>query len=251
MALTMLPFLLVSNEEEILKALHYSSNFLLAGTLGATYIWVQFTSFKSLPVGIATSLRQGSRIITAIFLGVLFLGESLGGPQILLILLIIFGGTILGLAQKPMEQLEPRYKIGLLLSVGSGALIAGTFFLLGETTRDVAPLVAGYFWEAAIGLCAWGLILIRGCITGKWIILKELRKFRNILLASSPTIVGTGILSFAINMGPFAELTAITSLSAVFAALLAVWFYGEHLIKIQWLGIGICVTGVFLLQLVP
>jgi len=250
LALTMSPFLLIAGWENTLAVIPWIPTLIGAGIFGATFVWVQLHSFTFLPVGIATSLRQGSRVLLAVPLGYFFFGEVVRWQEIILMLVILCGTSIIGFAKNAMPHLNDHAARGLSLCVFAGFLHTGTFFLMGEAARNLHPLVAGYFWEALIGVCAWLLLLGRKLFFQRAIPRITLRDFFHILLASFPTVLGTALSAYAITLGPFGEFSAIGSLGLVFASWLGVLLYQERLSLLQWSGISICVLGILGLKIV-
>jgi uncharacterized membrane protein len=56
------------------------------------------------------------------------------------------------------------------------------------------------------------------------------------------------VILFAYAAGPVGYITAVREFSVVIAALLGVWFLGERMTIMRWVGIALVVAGMILIK---
>jgi len=243
LSITLIPLLFFCTYNEIIQAKEFIIEFIIAGFCGAAFLRLFFNSFKYIPISIATNTVISFRTIILLILGYTFLNESMSYEKIVIIILIIIGNIYISLIKNHLPHLINKIEKGFALTFLGAFFLSICIFFLTKASRVLNPLVAGYFWETSIGIAA----LILGLITSAIPKIKykfktiSLSDFFKILLAASPTAIGTSCFSLALTYGPIAEASAINSIGTIFTIILSYIFLNEKLTKLQ-IGLIIFIT---------
>jgi drug/metabolite transporter (DMT)-like permease len=203
-------------------------------------------SMRHLPAGVCIAITRTCTLIISIVLGMAFLGERLSPPEILLLVGILGAAVALSLLRSRHAHLDPTtIWDGFLYAVLSGTVVSFSLFFFNTLSRELHPLVAGYFFEA--GVLAWALVylafkIVRGQYRGPLVL--PFRQTIDIAGASLFVVAGTAGLALAFAHGPFALATGLGS--ALVTTLVSWFFFKERLSKPQ---IGIIVIIVVLMTL--
>ena len=253
LGISMSPLLLFSTIPEILEIKNYLGILALSALFGGLALSMAFTMVNHLPIGIASAISSGARVMIMLILGALFFKEYLSLPMLFLIFIILFGNFFLGFSAKKDKKNKHLKKFtlirGSLYVLVQGALVATSFMIMSNVARQMSPLVVAYAWETLIGLSLFCVGILR------WTFLKiplekiSLKQFFNILWICSPTLVGTGAFTLAVNRGPIGIAGAIGVSSIIFVTILAYLFYNEKLSKNETLAIFIVVIGIIGIKL--
>lgn len=231
LAFLMSPVLFLATKEEMLLVTEHVGLLLLASFSGVVALIFNLNAFRYLPVAMSNILRQVSDVVLAIVIGALFLGEYLGGSQLLLLGAIICCGVILALTRLPQTSvLVPSKKRGVLLAMLAGFSHALSFFFFTKLVRVTHPLVAAYFWEVFIGIFAAVYMLI--LMKRKEFLSPINIPFRTALpiaFASLVTISGTLAYGYAVEHGPYALASGLITSSIVVVLLTSRFFLKEKL----------------------
>ncbi len=247
---TLLPLLLGSTAQDFRTILSHWQLLMASGFSGAIYLALLFASYKFLPVGVGTSISRAlSTISIAVFGWVLF-GENLSLPSIGVIAIILLGTLLLGLQHKRLPHLDSRFAVGLLLVFAGAIPVAFLSYVLAFLSRQASPLVSGYFWEISIAIACGILLLVRSVLLKQKIQKIDGRTFLIIATCSAPTLIGTGCMSLAAQVGPIGIANAIGSGLLVVSALLARFLYHEKLERGQWVSIALILAGIVGLRFV-
>ena len=250
LAITMLPLLFLAKENSFLLLPEYILNLLGAGFTGAISIIITYWSLKFLPVGIKTALGRIGSVLFVFLVSWLWFGEIPTSIEIVWIIPIIIGGTILAIQKVEFEHLDSRTGRGVLLAFSGVIFSSISFVQMSDVARNVDPFIAGYGWETSIGL--WLLLfgIARWIICGKLPFGKiKIPELCKIALVSAPTVIGTGCFSLAVTMGNVGIANVIGTGGIFVSILMGHWLYHENMTLKQWLWIGICVTGLIGLSL--
>jgi len=214
--------------------------------------WSIANAVCHLPVGVATALCNGFIAIMAALAGFFLFQEILLFRQMAMIAVILLLVFALGWSRSPAAAtISCNIPAGLRSAFFSGLFLGIGFSLVGGLSRQIHPFLVGYAWELGTGVTAWLWMWSRirktehrsSCAI-------SLREFGRVMLAASPTLVGTGLYTLSMTMGPVAIATAIISTQMVFTTLLARVMYREQLTLVQWiLLLAVCV-GVMMLKMV-
>lgn len=235
LGLSMLPLLLW------VPVAHYAaigsawSTLLLLWLFTAAGDWTFANTIRYLPVGVATALGNGLITIVSAVIGYLFFHEALSLMQAVLIGLVIMAILSLGF-MRTSGLLPADYDVrkGLCNAALTGILLGIAFSMVGGLSRSFHPFLVGYIWELGTGVA--GLLMIMARRTGKGAGLAplSLREFTKLLLAASPTLLGTGLYALSMSLGPLGLATAIISTQMVFTTGLSIVLYKEKLSWRQW-----------------
>ena len=244
LAITMLPLLFLAKENSFPLFPEYALKMIGAGFTGAVSIVFTFWSLKFLPVGIKTALGRIGSVIFIFLVSWLWFGEIPTPIEIAWIIPIVIGGTILATQKVELEHLDSRTGFGVFLTLLGVAFSSVSFVQMSDVARDLDPFLAGYTWEASIGL--WLLFFggIRWIICGKNPFGKiKTQEVCKIALVSAPTVIGTGCFALAITLGDVGIANVIGTGGIFVSILLGHWIYHEKLTRQQWLWICVCVAG--------
>lgn len=240
---TTLPLLLFVPKEDFCVVPSIMGSICLCSCFGAFGNWFLAHTYKRLPCGVASALINSFRTITAVMFAVVLLGEIVNQTQYLFIFsLLAFVGILSITRNASSEENFPRGAVfsGIAFSVICGVAIGSSMSLVGATAKAVHPLLMVFLWELTIGFFAMTLIFARYKITGVKLDKVSLLTFKKIMLFSSPTIIGTFGFVYATQLGSLAIVSAVLSLSAIFAAIYGLFFYREKLNRKQYALIALC-----------
>lgn len=242
--ISMSPLLLLADPYNFSHIPHYLPQLILAGFTGATGLGLSFWAVKFLPIGIKTALMRIGSVLFVFLLSWIWFGEIPSSKEVIWIVPLVIGATVLGMQKNNFSHLDPRGNKGILLIFISSILASLSYVQMSDVARNLDPFIAGYCWEIIIGL--WALLFG----IGRWIICGKnpfgkikLPEIGKIALVSAPTVIGTGCFSLAVTMGPIGIANVIGSGGIFVSILMGHWLYREKLTRQQWLWIGVCVTG--------
>jgi drug/metabolite transporter (DMT)-like permease len=214
--------------------------------------WTIANAVCHLPVGVATALCNGFIAIVAALAGFFLFQEILLFRQMAMIAAILLLIFALGWSRSPASA-DITYNIaaGLRNAFFSGLFLGIGFGLVGGLSRQIHPFLIGYTWELGTGVIAW-LWMWNGIRKTEHRSTRTIspREFGRVMLAASPTLVGTGMYALSMTMGPVAIATAVISTQMVFTTLLARVMYKEQLTRIQWIFLLAVCVGVMMLKMV-
>jgi drug/metabolite transporter (DMT)-like permease len=215
---------------------------LLIFVLTAGGNWAMANTVRYLPVAVATALGNSLIAIVAGLIGFFFFHETLLFRQVVVMGLILTTVFSLGLVRSTGSlPKEYNVQLGLLHAGLAGVLLGSGFCLVGVLSRSLHPFLVGYVWEVGTGVAALLIIMVRLPWQKSGLTPISVKEFVKLLLASSPTLVGTGLYALSMSMGPIGIATAIISTQMVFTTILSRFFYQEKLTQLQWgLLLGIC-----------
>jgi drug/metabolite transporter (DMT)-like permease len=240
----MSPLLFFAEPSNFSHIPEYIPQLMMAGFTGAISLALSFWSLKFLPVGISSALRRIGSVAFVFIVSWLWFKELPTFIEIFWITPVVLGGLALSMQTIKLDHLDSRTGLGTGLSLLSSVLVSASFVQLSSVARDLDPFIAGYFWEAMIGV--WALIFG----IGRWMICGKnpfgkikLPEICKIALVSAPTVIGTGCFSLAVTMGPVGIANVIGTGGIFVSILLGHWLYHEKMTPKQWIWIGVCVAG--------
>ncbi len=230
LAITMAPLLWFAGAAEIAKILDFIPTLLIASSVGPIGFMFNLAAAHHLPMGISNSVRQAVYTLSAMALGLLFFNELLSLWQFVFLLLIVSGVVALALTRGDTKiDTDAKPILGVLYGVLAGISYAISFMLYSELARNMSPLVAGYFWEALIGIFALLLWI------GRRVVLKTPMLFLNtkdtllVGLVSLTTIAATISYGFAVNYGHYALAAGLVQTNIVITAIAGWLVFKEKL----------------------
>lgn len=246
--ITMTPLLAFVPAGSIAGITRILPTLVIAGIAGSLHLSLFYAGQSRLGLGVANALQRGIATLTLTGAGTILLRESLHPASIIATCGIIVGiaGLSLSRARSGQHHYDPR---GIFFILGSCIPYTITMMLFLSMSRTIDPLLAGVSWEISIGGGALLLASIRRILGGKGIEPIDRRTFVRIAACSAPTVVGTGLLAMALQIGPLSIAASIGAASLAVMALLGMVMYHEHLSIRQWLAIFIVLGGVVILRI--
>ena len=248
--ITMLPLLFFSNFENIGKILLFQEYLIPAWFLAGIWVWLRYQSNLYLPVWLSNICTSVAGIFTAVIVGLLFFAENLSILIILCIIVTILGWIIVSLSKTNFHHLDNvNFLRGIFFASLSGIIGTGSVMLMVHVSRELDPFVAWYFWEVEIGIALVIIAYTRNYFFD-WAITKISRDwFYKILLASSPTLLGTWWLALASIYWPVWVLSVVSVLGIVFSVILWIILFWEKLKLLQYIGIIIIVAWILWIKI--
>lgn len=245
LGITMLPLLLFVPRESFL-GLNDAMPFIVAACFCACIgNWTIARSFCHLPVSVATAISMAVSTIVAAVLSVTFGSDLLSLPAIVWIGILIATTFTLAICKSGgtlPERFDPVK--GALFSAAFGVFLGIAYFLVGSAARLAHPFLVGYFWEFGIGIIALIVAQTPGLYGRPKFTPVDRRTFIKILLAASPTVIGTGCYAVATNIGSIPIVAALQTLIIFASAIFAWLLFNERPSLRQWLVFAAIVVAV-------
>ncbi|MGQ9466616.1 MAG: DMT family transporter [Anaerolineae bacterium] len=192
---------------------------------------------------VATVLVYSSPAFTALVERRLF-GERFGPARVVALILSLAGCVLAsGAYDRDAWSVNP---LGIAVGLSSGwAFTAYSLFGKAAHHRGISPWTAtfGAFTMATAFLLLWQhrttLFWLGPQVSG-WVLLA--------ILALVPTIGGYGLYTVSLASLPAAVANIIVTLEPVMTGMMAYFILGEQMTFVQFMGGGLILTGVFLLQ---
>lgn len=253
LCIIMLPVLIWAPKETYaqLFTLQHIGLLSLAGIAGYFANASSMQASKHLHLGILESINASGKALLYILVGVLIYKEILSTFQLLLIGTLILAAIALALTKSQVTKLpEPNIHKGISLLFLSVISAVCTISIMGYLAEKVSPFTVAYFWEVSIAFA--GIILLSSTkIAQKKPFPKISQKqFWKIFKACSPTLLGTGCLTYALSVGPLSVGGAVMT-GGIFVTTLMGWvLYQEKPSLLQWLLIAVIIGSIAGLKVV-
>lgn len=242
--ITMLPLLLLAKKSSFSLFPEYAMQMVGAGLTGSISIILTYWSLQFLPVGIKTALGRIGSVLLVFLISWFWFQEIPTHTEVLWILPIVIGGTMLATQKIKLNHLDSRTSIGVFLTLLGVTFSSTSFVQMSDVARDLDPFIAGYAWETSIGLWLLTFGIIRWIICGKKPFGKiKLPELGKIALVSAPTLIGTGCFSLAVTIGPVGIANVIGTGGIFVSILMGHYMYHEKMTHKQWIWISVCVAG--------
>ena len=248
--ITLLPLCIGSTLGDVVVVFDHWHLLAASALMGGFSIAISSAAYRSLSVGVVTTITKASSTLLMVAFAWWLLGETLPPASLLLIVFIACATFSLGIQRTPLPHLDNRHGRGIAIVLLGTVPLVLTYISFTALSRTAPPLLSGYFWETAIAMACILLLLGRWVLTGQPLQKISQKTFFRIALCASPTLVGTGLYALATRIGPVAIVGAVGSASLVFSALLAWLLYKEPLRGKQWLSIAAVMVGIGLLRFV-
>ncbi len=245
---TMLPLLFFASWTEIRGISNYFLEISLAAMTAVIGSSLSFYSMKFMPVGLKTLFSRVIGTIWTIVLGVLLFKEQISLMQTILITLVLFAGYSLSREKNDFKHLDNNIWKGLWLTFLSQIVVGISFYYVSYVSRELSPYVAGYFWEALIGIFAIIVVLFRPLYDGKKLYKISRKEFLKIAGICSLTLLGTGGFMYAITIGDFGIANVMMNGSVLVSILVAHYAFHEKMTKRQWTWIILLLIGIITLN---
>ncbi len=217
------------------------SNFLpliQAWVIASFSYWMFMQSLKYLPVGISFAIRYALNVIVVSILSFFLFDEILKNIEVMLIVIIIIGWSILSIFKVDFSHLDTKnFHKWIIFVIFSWILLGLSFSLLADGAKKLDPYLAWYFRESMILLSFLIISWIRKLATNTGLEKISLRQFWKIFLAASPTLLATWWFTLASTLGPVWMVSAVTVTGILITTILGILIYKEHLKPIQYIWI--------------
>ena len=207
-----------------------------------------YMSSRYLPVGIASGVCLGFSTIFVMILDKIINNQIIHSNQYLFAMMIIFIVIMIGVSSNKKSFKELNVTKGIFYSMLFGIFLGSGYFLVGLISRQINPLIAGFYWEGGIGIIGFVIISLKSLIQRNRFHF-EPQKLLVIGKAASPTILGTSFYAYATTIGPISIAAAILPLISVFTSIFAIFYLKEKLILLQWILVGVLVFCIAMLKL--
>jgi len=242
--ITMSPVLFFVEFEEIQHALSFWPLFLFMGATGALALSCTLSAQRSLPISIVTIFGQASPLFLLLW-SFLFLGEEVSFFTGIFIFLVMAGTLFLAFQNHHLPHLDGKQNSALLLMLVAVFLGSIGFFAVAQGARLTNPLVTGYFWEVSVGIFALLFSFFRSIFFKIPLHRVSKKEWGQIALMSSPTILASICLPFAMTLGnPGIASVILSSVVIVMSIFFGIFLYKEHLKKAQIFPILLLVLGI-------
>lgn len=246
----MLPLLLFANIEDILRIWEFQLYLIPAGFCAAFSVWMRYIASQSLPVGISNMFVSLSSIITSVIIGFIFFDEFLSPTILFLIAIIVSGGIVISIGKVNFTHLKnEHFFLWMLFALASWIWGTISVMFMIQVSRELSPFVSGYFWEVYIGIAGLIILLLKNLITREKFQVISLPDFRNVFLASTPTLVWTWCLALASLHWPVGLISTVSVVGIIFSTILWVLLFWEKLKTIQYIGMIVIIVGILWIKL--
>ncbi|MDO4777132.1 MAG: DMT family transporter [Cardiobacteriaceae bacterium] len=209
----------------------------IAGTISLILF---FYAITSLPLATAITLSYTSSIFLAL-LSFIVLGERIAPITAIALLLGLVGVAVI---LKP--GVAEGQEWGLFSALASGALAGWAYLQVREMTRIGEPAWRIVFYFALICTLTCALIVsVQG-----WHF-PEMRAIPYLFAIGATALVAQLSLTRAYAVGPKFTVAAMNYLTVIFSAVMAHYFFHEHLGVQEFIGMSIIVAGGILSALPP
>lgn len=246
---TMTPLLLFAEPSEVVRIIEFWPELVISGVCGGLYLAMTYASYKSLPVGTANTVGKATSIVFLVIAGRYFFGDKISFVHLCVIALLVITSMWFTFQKNPLPHLDNRTERALVFVMTGSLLQSVCFLVLTKISKEIDPLVAGYFWECSIGICTAFLIGAQSSVTGRK---KEVISWKNkalIAAAAFPTVIGTACFASAVSIGPVAVASAIGVLALIEVTLLCKWMYGDTIRPMQWVAMLFIIAEIVALRL--
>ncbi|MCI5064498.1 DMT family transporter [bacterium] len=210
--------------------------------------WGFANSVRYFPVGISSALVSGMQTVILVALSWVLFSEKLEISSLAIIgAIVVINFLMANQRYRSNDTLSDAPLVGFSYAAVNGIFQSFSFFLMAYVARELNPFLASYLWEALIGFFAGGIVFLstvrnphreRMCF----------REFGQILISSSPTILGTLGYAFAATQIPLGIVAAIVSTYVLISSVLGSLIHGERLTSVQWLLLGLVMLLICLLR---
>lgn len=249
-AIWIVPLFFLFPLAEIMEVKNHWPTLAIAATTGfASLLW-NLNGKIYLPVGVSGAILRTGNVVFAILLGFLFFGEVLSVIQTVLLMGVLVCAVALSILRSQHAHLDISHAWkGAVFSAIGGIGVSISFFFFSILSREIHPLIASYFWETSIGVCALAYLFFqyaRGKYQSKMLL--PFKQSAGIAGSSLFVVIGTVCFAFAINHGPFSLATGIGAAAVLVATIISWFLFREKLRKSQVVLIALAALFIFLIK---
>ncbi len=221
--------------------------------IAATFLLVSLFSYRNFAVGTAYSRTEPAQ---AALFGLIFLGEKSGISTLTAILVCVIGVMTISVARTSLNARS------LALSVAERPAVmgiaSGTLFGIAAVAYRAASLSLGgpnFMMQAAITLAF--VIILQSVLMFLWIAFRDPAEIGQILKAWRPALL-VGAAGATASFGWFMAMTlqhaavvkALAQIEMIFTFASSVFFFREHINRMEVIGCALIVAGILILMLI-
>lgn len=225
----------------------------LSGLAGAVGIGLLYGSLAIGPMSILSPTTAFISAIVPVTIGI-SMGEGGGSRFYAAISLALLAVALVGLAPRGSNKSPQPSALGLLMAVGSGALIGLTIVLINLTPEDsgLIPLLANRMVSSSLLLAVFFLVTLFQIKTISLRILRAAMPKKNvlnmILVAGILDALANVAVIFGLRLGELSVVSVLVALYPAGTILLAGIILREKVGRLQWLGLGLALIASALLS---
>lgn len=218
--------------------------------IAATFLLIHLFSFRNFTVGTAYSRTEPAQ---AALFGLVFLSETVGPLTLVAIAISVVGVMLISVARSVFSPMA------LLTSVftrtAAIGLLSGTLFGIAAVAYRAASLSLGYpnFAVQAATTLLWAIALQTVVMLG-WMILRDREGLARVRAAWKISAI-VGLVGATASFGWFAAMTlqqaavvkALAQIEMIFAFVSSVFFFREHINRLEIAGCILIVAGILVL----
>jgi drug/metabolite transporter (DMT)-like permease len=184
---------------------------------------------RYLPFGLRASVLVTGVALCSVLLGYSVLGERLSGATAAWCSLIVVSGVLAAPGEHATHEIEPRLVPGIMLTLTGAILLTVVALLVKGLAERTHALLVAWAWEFGTGLILLPLLLVRRSAPRV-----QPRHFVRVMLASSPTVIGSSASLLALGSGRLGLWGALAGTQVLFTAVLGMLWHREILGTRRW-----------------
>jgi drug/metabolite transporter (DMT)-like permease len=205
---------------------------LVVFALTATTNLLQNHAARLLPFGLRAALMITATSSSALLLGWVILGDQLAWQQVALAAVLIASAVVAAPGRHATHEIQPDIRRGAAYAIAAALIMAVIALLVRQLARETDPLLTAWAWEFGSGLILIPVLFWydrRGENPGR------VGRWWRILVASSPTVIGSGASMWALKLGELGLWAAMGGTQVLFTALFGAWWHHETVGGRRWL----------------
>jgi drug/metabolite transporter (DMT)-like permease len=232
-SVAMIPVLFLSTLET--EHLRQAAPFIITAAAFAIFAnWCVTSSFKYLPIGIASALNMSIAAVSTSICGAVILEETVSLRQSIWMALIFGSIFALGISKMPTSSLtEYSSSKGSIAAFGFGSLIGVAYTVIAKASRLADPIAVAFLWESNIALFGVLIVVVRSITNRRALVTLHSKQIGGIVLNGIPAALGTICYALAVANGPVSIVTAVLATVMVANSFFAWLLYREQLTKHQ------------------
>ena len=220
--------------------------------IAGTFLLIHLFAFRNFTVGTAYSRTEPAQ---AALFGLVFLGETVSPPGLVAIAISVAGVMLISVAR---SVFSPAALVTSVFTRTAGiGLLSGTLFGVAAVAYRAASLSLGYpnFAIQAATTLLWAITL-QTVVMLAWMLWRERDGIAQIRSARKISAV-VGFVGATASFGWFAAMTlqqaaivkALAQIEIIFALTTSVFFFREHINRLELAGCFLIVAGILVLVL--
>lgn len=217
---------------------------LLTTVVHTIYATLLVNAYRHGELSLTYPIARGTGPLIVALAAPFLLSETLEGPDLLAVALIVAGILIIGLAGAG-ASLRERHAIVLSLATGVAIALYTLIDAAGARAGSSPHTYSAWLFV----LTAIALLAVTGFVHGT-ATCKLLRpQLRHGIAIGILSAVAYSIVLWAMTIAPAALVAAVRETSILFAALIGWRFLGERITRLRWLGVALTAVGLVVARL--